>query len=181
MADFGFALFDTPIGTCGIAWGPRGIAALQLPEPSPEATRARLLRACPPAVESAIPDPVAAAIAAIRDLLQGEPRDLGDIVLDMRRVPEFEARVYAVARTIPAGRTLTYGEVAARLGEPGAARAVGRALGRNPFAIIVPCHRVVAAGGGIGGFSASGGARTKQRILVIEGAEPEMPTLPGIV
>ena len=117
----------------------------------------------------------------ITALLRGEPCDLGSIDLDMSDVPEFHCRVYAVARTIPPGRTLTYGDVAARLGEPGAARAVGQALGRNPFAIIVPCHRVVAAGGRLGGFSAGGGAVTKRRILAIEGAGRDEPTLPGIV
>ena len=113
-------------------------------------------------------------------LLRGEPRDLGAIDLDMSGIPEFPRRVYAVARAIPPGQTVTYGDVAARLGEPGAARAVGQALGRNPFAIIVPCHRVVAAGGRLGGFSANGGAATKRRILAIEGAHRDEPTLPGI-
>ncbi|MCB1500777.1 MAG: methylated-DNA--[protein]-cysteine S-methyltransferase [Bauldia sp.] len=181
MTEVGLALFDTPIGPCCVAWGPAGIVALQLPEPSPESTRSRLRRVHPGAIEMAPPEPVASAVAAICDLLRGEPRDLGGIVLDMRGIGDFEASVYAVARTIPPGRTMTYGEVATRLGEPGAARAVGRALGRNPFAIIVPCHRVVAAGGRIGGFSASGGVGTKRRILAIEGAEPDAPTLPGFL
>jgi methylated-DNA-[protein]-cysteine S-methyltransferase len=88
----------------------------------------------------------------------------------MDAVPEFPRRVYEVARTIPPGGTLTYGEVAARLGDARLAREVGQALGRNPFAIIVPCHRVLAAGGMPGGFSASGGVATKMRLLSIEGA-----------
>jgi methylated-DNA-[protein]-cysteine S-methyltransferase len=180
MPDFGFTLFDTPIGRCGIAWGPRGIVALQLPEATPAATRGRLLRGCPEAVEAAAPETVRDAIAAIGALLRGEPCDLGSIDLDMDQVPEFHRRVYVVARAIPPGRTLTYGEVASRLGDAGAARAVGQALGRNPFAIIVPCHRVVAAGGRLGGFSANGGAETKRRILAIEGADRDEPTLPGI-
>ncbi len=180
MPDFGFTLFDTPIGRCGIAWGPRGIVALQLPEAMPEATRARLRRHCPEAVETGPPVAVRDAIAAIVALLDGEPCDLGSIDLDLSSVPEFHRSVYAIARAIPPGRTLTYGEVAVRLGEPGAARAVGQALGRNPFAIIVPCHRVVAAGGKLGGFSAGGGAETKRRILAIEGIGQDEPTLPGI-
>jgi methylated-DNA-[protein]-cysteine S-methyltransferase len=110
------------------------------------------------------------AQAAIAALLRGEPRDLSGVELDMQGVPPFHRRVYEVARGIPAGSTLSYGEVAARLGSPGSARAVGQALGRNPFAIVVPCHRVLAAGGRIGGFSANGGARTKLRLLEIEGA-----------
>ena len=114
------------------------------------------------------------SIACARDdiiaLLAGEPRDLADIPLDMSEVPPFHQRVYAVARAIPPGATFTYGEIAARIGEPGAARAVGQALGRNPFPPIVPCHRVLAAGGRTGGFSARGGVATKMRMLTIEGA-----------
>ena len=181
MPIFGLTLFDTAVGRCGIAWGPKGIVALQLPEATPESTLARLLRACPEARESEPPETVRAAIEAIVALLQGEPRDLIGIALDLERVPNFHRRVYQVAQTIPPGETLSYGEVARRLGDPGAAQAVGQALGRNPFAIIVPCHRVVAAGGKIGGFSANGGAVTKRRILAIEGADKDAPMLPGIV
>jgi methylated-DNA-[protein]-cysteine S-methyltransferase len=119
------------------------------------------------------------AVARIQALLQGAPDDLLDVELDMTNIPEFQQRVYAVTRAIPPGRTLSYGEVgevAARIGEPGAARAVGQALGRNPFAPVVPCHRVLAAGTGAGGFSARGGVATKLRLLQIEqaqlGAEP---------
>lgn len=180
MPDFGLTLFDTAIGPCGIAWGPRGIVALQLPEATPEATRARLRRHRPEAAETGPPETLRDAIAAIVALLDGAPCDLSSIELDMDGVPEFHRRVYAVARAIPPGRMLTYGDVAARLGEAGAARAVGQALGRNPFAIIVPCHRVVAAGGRLGGFSARGGAATKRRILAIEGMGEDEPTLPGI-
>ncbi len=88
----------------------------------------------------------------------------------MERVPEFNRRVYAVARAVPPGETITYGEIAERIGERGAAQAVGQALGRNPFPIVVPCHRVLAADGGLGGFSAHGGVATKRRMLAIEGA-----------
>src|SRR5207245_8475160 len=100
-----------------------------------------------------------------------EARDLSVIVLDMERVSPFHRRVYEAARAIPAGATLSYGDVATRLGAPGAARAVGQALGRNPFAIVVPCHRVLAAGGKVGGFSANGGITAKLRLLSIEGAQ----------
>lgn len=111
------------------------------------------------------------AIDALAALLRGEASDLSAVTLDMRRVPPFHRRVYEVARTIPPGSTLSYGEIAARLGGFEAARAVGQALGRNPFPIIVPCHRVVAARGQIGGFSAPGGVTTKLRLLAIEGAQ----------
>ena len=164
-----FALFDTAIGRCGIAWNDRGVTGVQLPEAGGEAgTRARVLRRFPEAREAAPPPEVQRAVDSIVALLHGEASDLSTVALDMAGVPAFNRRVYEVARSIPPGETLTYGEVAARLGERGAARAVGRALGQNPFALIVPCHRVLAAGGGIGGFSAGGGVTTKRRLLTIE-------------
>jgi methylated-DNA-[protein]-cysteine S-methyltransferase len=178
MPELGFTLFDTPIGRCGIAWNDRGIAAVQLPERDERATRARLLRRCPDAREVAPPDHVAQAIDAIAELLGGARRDLSDVVLDMQAVPPFHRQVYAMARTIPAGETLSYGEIAAQLGDRNAARDVGEAMGQNPFPIIVPCHRVVAAGGKAGGFSAAGGVVTKLCLLEIEGARlGETPTL----
>jgi len=175
------ALFDTAIGRCGIAWGEGGeggVVGLQLPERSEGATRARLRRRFPDAAETPPPPAVERAIAGIVALLEGEKRELGDVALDMARVPAFERRVYEVARGIPPGATLTYGEIAARLGATGEARAVGEALGRNPFPIVVPCHRVLAAGGKVGGFSANGGIATKLRLLSIEGARTSAaPTL----
>ena len=172
MADIGFCLFETAIGPCGIAWGERGVVLVQLPEADAEKTRARVLRRRSEAREVPPPEPVTKAIADITALLRGEPVDLTDVTLDMDGLPDFNRRLYEAARTIPAGRTLTYGELAVLLGEPGDARVVGEAMGRNPFAIVVPCHRVVAAGGKLGGFSASGGANTKQRMLAIERARP---------
>lgn len=166
----GFALFDTPIGVCGIAWSGRGIAGLQLPETSPDKTRARVRRRWPDAVETDPPAGVRRVIDRVLALLGGEPIDLGDIPLDLAAVPEFHRKVYEVARTIPSGRTMTYGEIAKRLGVPHESREVGQALGRNPVAIIVPCHRVLGADGKMGGFSANGGVSTKRRMLEIEGA-----------
>ena len=142
-----FTLFDTPVGRCGIAWGGRGLVGVQLPEAREADTRARLTRSIPGAAEGTPPVDVRQAIDGIVELLRGQPRDLSSIALDMQRVPPFHQRVYKVARTIPPGATLTYGDIAARLGDRTAARAVGQALGRNPFAIVVPCHRVLAAGG----------------------------------
>jgi methylated-DNA-[protein]-cysteine S-methyltransferase len=164
-----FALFDTAIGRCGIAWGERGITSLQLPEARDTGTRARLLQRFPDATESAPPADVQSAIDRIVNLLRGEAIDLSEIALDMDRVPPFHRRVYEFARTIAPGATLSYGDIAARIGSPGSARAVGQALGRNPFAILVPCHRVLAAGGKAGGFSANGGVTTKLRLLSMEG------------
>jgi methylated-DNA-[protein]-cysteine S-methyltransferase len=166
----GYALFDTALGRCAIAWSERGIVATELPGRDDDATRRRIARAFPGAVPAAPPPDVADAIDAIARLLAGAPDDLGSLRLDLDGVPEFHRRVYDVARTIPPGETRSYGEVAAALGEPGAAQAVGRALGRNPVPIVVPCHRVVAADGALHGFSAPGGIETKRRMLAIEGA-----------
>jgi methylated-DNA-[protein]-cysteine S-methyltransferase len=165
-----YTIFDTAIGACALAWGPHGITAAQLPEADETALRRRIARALPGAEQAAPPAHVQHAIDAIVALLDGEPRDLTGIELDMERVPEFDRRVYDAARAIPPGETVTYGEIAERIGERGAAQAVGQALGRNPFPIVVPCHRVVAANGALGGFSARGGVATKRRMLAIEGA-----------
>jgi methylated-DNA-[protein]-cysteine S-methyltransferase len=178
MTANGFTLFDTAIGRCGIAWGLGGITGVQLPEKSDRETRACLLRKCPEAEEAPPPADVQRVIDDIVALLQGDAIDLSKVVLDMSRVGEFERSVYDVARTIPPGETLSYGEIAARLGDRGLARDVGQALGRNPFPIVVPCHRVLAAGGKAGGFSANGGLTTKLRMLTIERARTSnAPTL----
>ena len=174
----GFALFDTAIGACGVAWSERGVVGVQLPEKSRAAARSRLARRFPGAEEAAPPPKVARAIAAITALLRGEARNLAEIELDLGDVGGFEARVYDVARTIAPGETLNYGEIAARLGQADAARAVGQAMGRNPFPIVVPCHRVLGADGKLGGFSAHGGVETKLKLLAIEGARiGDAPTL----
>ncbi len=170
----GFALFETAVGQCGIAWGARGIRCVQLPSARSSETRARLLTHFPELQERVPPAVVQRAIDRIVTLLRGEAVDLSAIELDMADVPPFHRRVYEVARTIPSGDTLSYGQIATRLGKPGSARAVGQALGRNPFAIVVPCHRVLAAGGKIGGFSAEGGATTKLKMLGIERAQPSL-------
>jgi O-6-methylguanine DNA methyltransferase len=166
----GYTLFDTAIGMCAIVWGERGILGVQLPETHDGRTRARLQRRFPTAHEGTPPTEVQQAVAGIVALLQGGAGDLSAVALDMTDVPSFNRRVYDLARTIPPGKTLTYGEIAERLGDKSQARAVGQALGQNPFAIVVPCHRVVAAGGKTGGFSANGGVRTKLRMLALEGA-----------
>lgn len=168
----GHALFSTAIGTCGVAWGPGGIVAVQLPEVDADATRARLLRGVAPQCEhpAAPPAAVRSAIEGIQALLTGQPRDLCEVPLDMSGISPFHQQVYAIARAILPGCTRTYGEVAEQIGSKGLSRAVGQALGLNPFAPVVPCHRVLAAGGKTGGFSAGGGAVTKLRMLEIEGA-----------
>ncbi|MDO9438801.1 methylated-DNA--[protein]-cysteine S-methyltransferase [Hydrogenophaga sp.] len=176
MGEGGHLLFPTAIGTCGIAWGPGGVIALQLPEADAPRTRARLLKGLPPLPEVAQPPAgVRAAIEGVQDLLTGMSRDLLEITLDMARLTPFQRQVYAIARAIPPGQTRTYGEIARELGDVRLARAVGQAMGHNPFAPIVPCHRVLAAGNRPGGFSGGGGAVTKMRMLAIEGAlEPDL-------
>ena len=167
----GYTIFDTAIGRCGVAWSDRGLVGVQLPEATDAETRERMLQRFPAAAEIAPPHKAQLAIDGIVALLQGEPSDLSAIALDMEGVAPFHRRVYEVARAIPPGQTLAYGDIAARLGAARTARAVGQALGHNPFPIIVPCHRVVSAGGKIGGFSAHGGTATKRRMLAIEGGE----------
>lgn len=165
-----FACFDTALGRCALVWGERGIAGVQLPYADDAALRRRIRRGHPGAEESAPTPAIAGAIARITRLFDGEPDDLCGIALDTAGVTEFNRRVYAVTRTVAPGETLSYGEVAERIGERGAAQAVGRALGQNPFPIVVPCHRVVAADGRLTGFSAPGGIDTKRRMLELEGA-----------
>jgi len=177
MTTYNFSLFDTAIGTCGIVWTARGIAGVQIHNASERATRASLLRRFAEAEEAAPPAQVRRAIDGIVALLRGEHRDLKDVTIDAGDLPEFNRKVYDIARTIPPGATLTYGEVAERLGDKLLARDVGQALGQNPIPLIVPCHRVLAAGGKTGGFSAPGGVVSKLRLLTIEGAQPHGPTL----
>ena len=166
-----YALFETVIGWAGVAWSAHGLVAVHLPEPSPQIARKSFLRRFPDAVEAAPPAPVQSVIDRIVELMAGGKPDLADAPLDLSATPEFHARVYEIARAIPPGETLTYGEIATRLGDRLLARDVGQALGRNPWPIVVPCHRVTAAGGKLGGFSARGGAATKLKLLAIEGAK----------
>ena len=170
MTDQHFTLFDTAIGRCGIAWGPRRINAVQLPMGSEEKTRGRIRQRYGDIAEVPPPTEVQRAIDGIVELLEGKPNDLSDVVLDLGGVPEFHRGVYDIARTIPPGTTMTYGDIARRLGGVELSRDVGQALGRNPCPVVVPCHRVLAAGGKPGGFSANGGVTTKLKMLAIEGA-----------
>jgi methylated-DNA-[protein]-cysteine S-methyltransferase len=164
-----FTLFDTAVGNCGIVWTEQGIIGVQLPEASADATRTRLQVRFPNASESKATVSIKKVISNITALLKGKAVDLSKAALDMSALPTFHQRAYTVARTIKPGSTLSYGEVATQLGSPGGSRAVGQAMARNPFPIIVPCHRVLAAGGKLGGFTANGGVDTKQRMLQIEG------------
>ena len=149
--------FETAIGTCGIRWSERGITGVALlPPPGAVPAPAR------------VPEAVAAAVAGIVALLAGERRDLREVVVDDDGIEPFRRHVYAATRAVGPGSVATYGEIARTIGDPGAARAVGAALGANPFPIVVPCHRVLAAGGALHGFSAPGGVATKRRMLELE-------------
>ena len=178
MAEIGYTTFETAIGTCVIAWRSAGIMAVRLPAASRDALAADVIRRHPGALRSDPPDDVQAAIAAMQALLTGAKVDLSQIKLDLVAVPNFHARVYRATLAIMPGETKTYGALAAELGQPGAARAVGQALGANPVPIIVPCHRVLAANRRTGGFSALGGVDTKLRMLEIEGALADPAELP---
>jgi methylated-DNA-[protein]-cysteine S-methyltransferase len=167
---YSFCIFETAIGSGGLVWSDLGLVGIQLPEGDAPRVRQRIRRRFPRAIETEAAGPLERVVQDICALLGGEPVDLSSVELDMQRVPEFARRVYQVARTIGPGETMSYGEIANRLGEPRMAREVGQALARNPFPIVVPCHRVISAGGKLGGFSAAGGVRTKQRLLEIERA-----------
>jgi len=162
-----FAVFDTAIGDCALIWGERGVVGAMLPE---DGVRGRIARRFPDAAEAAPTPAIAAAIAGIQGLMRGEAADLTGVALDYREAPDLHRRVWDIARGIRPGETLTYGDIARRLGDVALSQQVGQALGRNPIPIIVPCHRVLAASGKSGGFSATGGVTTKMRMLSIEKA-----------
>jgi len=177
MAEQSFALFDTALAVCGIVWTARGIAGVQLPEANEHAARVRMEKRHPHAREARPPIKVQQTIDRIIALLRGEAAEFDDVAVDDDGVPEFDRKVHAIARSIPHGKTMTYGAIAERLGDKALARDVGQALGHNRTPLIVPCHRVLAADGKPGGFSGTGGVATKLRLLSIEGAQPGGPTL----
>jgi methylated-DNA-[protein]-cysteine S-methyltransferase len=155
--------FDTPLGVCAIRWTDAGIASVRLPS--------QRTAALPRVADvTAVPDAVHAAIDGIVAVLDGAPLDLGFVPLDERGIDPFRRAVYAATRTIRPGSIATYGEIARTIGQADGARDVGAALARNPFPIVVPCHRVVGAKGKLTGFSAPGGLETKRRMLELEGA-----------
>lgn len=170
MQEPGTALFDTPIGLCGIAWSALGLRGVQLPEAVASAARARLAHRFPGSAERDPSAAILAIIETIRQHLSGCAAAYDEAILDFAGVGAWEASVYRAALAIRYGETRTYGALAASLGAPHGAQAVGRALGRNPWPIVIPCHRILAADGRTGGFSAPGGAHTKLRLLEIEGA-----------
>jgi methylated-DNA-[protein]-cysteine S-methyltransferase len=172
MAGRGYTIFDTAIGRCGIAWGDLGVVGVQLPEVREIDTRKRLFHLYPEAREIRPPVNVEAAIEGIAMLLRGGVSDLSDVTLDMTGIPAFNQRVYAFARSIPRGESRTYADVASALRASGATHSVAQAIARNPFMIIVPCHRVLEAGHYADNISPNGGVISKRRLLSIEGTHP---------
>jgi methylated-DNA-[protein]-cysteine S-methyltransferase len=168
MSERQFAIFDTALGHCGITWTSRGIAGVDLPAGSEEKTRARLIRRFPEAQEAKPAPEIQKIIDEVVALIAGEKIDFSHVTLDHAPLPEFSKRIYEIVRTIPIGHTLTYGDIAKKLGDVSLSREVGQAMGKNPTPIIMPCHRVVAASGKTGGFSAPGGVDTKMKLLSIE-------------
>jgi methylated-DNA-[protein]-cysteine S-methyltransferase len=167
-----YAIFDTGVGRCGIVWSDAGIVSVQLPEAREIDTRRRLYRLYPEAREQRPPLMVEIAIEGIGALLRGQPSDFSDVALDMGGIPTFNQRVYAFTRTIPRGETRTYGEVAATLRRTGGELSVAQAIGKNPFMILVPCHRVLEAGYYADKNSPFGGTISKRHLLSVEGTRP---------
>ncbi len=182
-ARIAYAVFDTALGACGVAWSETGLLRLQLPERDHNATRARLTRGLATAVAAAPPSQIASVVVDMIRYAQGHRVDFSNLPLDLDGVPAFHHTVYDACRKIDWGKTLTYGALAAQVDAPGAARAVGQAMARNPLPIVIPCHRVLARGQRMGGFSAYGGAITKERLLALEGVHPGdgTPLLPGLL
>lgn len=164
-----YLIFETAGGFCGIAWNSMGITRFQLPTRSAKATERILLRRVPGAEPGAPTLEVAEAVAAVKRYFEGEETDFSGFRLDLGEQDPFFERIYAAARRVAWGHTTSYGALANELGAgPEAARDVGRAMARNPVALIIPCHRVLAAGGKVGGFSAPGGSAAKIRMLELE-------------
>ena len=177
-----YCLFDTALGTVGVAWSERGLTRLQLPESTRGATERRLRGRSTDAGAGEPPPRIRQAMDSVERYLAGKSVDFSKVVLDLAGVGDFHRQIYEAARGVGWGETVTYGELARRVGSPGAARAVGQAMGRNPIPLIIPCHRVLASGRKIGGFSAFGGAVTKTRLLALEGVHLDdgTPLLPGM-
>jgi methylated-DNA-[protein]-cysteine S-methyltransferase len=176
-------IFDTAIGPCGVAWNARGLVGVQLPEKDRAATERRLAAKAASVGAAEPPPSVATVVADIKRYLAGEPVDFSAVAVDLDALDPFRRKLYGTMRSLPWGHTTTYGELAKQLGATDweGARDVGEAMGRNPVPVVIPCHRVLAAGGKLGGFSAHGGAKTKAKLLALEGVHLDGgPRLPGL-
>jgi methylated-DNA-[protein]-cysteine S-methyltransferase len=177
-------LFETALGVCGVAWNARGLAGVQLPEKDRAATERRLAAKTGSVGPGEPPAAVQSVIGDIRNYLAGAEVDFSSVAVDLDSLDDYRRKLYQALRGIGFGRTTTYGDLARQLGATGweGARDVGEAMGRNPVPIVIPCHRVLAAGGKLGGFSAHGGTSTKQKLLALEGVRLDRgpPRLPGL-
>jgi len=188
MKGTAYHLFETPIGTCGVAWSQTGaVIRLQLPESTPKVTEQRIARSSCGRKAGTPPPAIAALVGKIKKHLAGKLQDFRDVPLDLSEFAEFDRQVYETAKQIPPGETSTYGDLAKAVANSSegrglcpdvrvGARAVGQAMARNPVPLIIPCHRVLPANGRLGGFSAHGEQQTKARLLSIERAK-----FPGIL
>jgi methylated-DNA-[protein]-cysteine S-methyltransferase len=167
-----YRILEVPFGSCGIAWSQRGVTRFQLPEGGKSALRARMQREGRVEWRNALPQLAAYAEAKLQRYFKREEVDFSDLLLDLSNCTPFHTAVYDAARSIHWGRTATYGALARKVGSPRGARAVGHAMSKNPIAVIIPCHRILAAGAKIGGFSAHGGVAVKTRLLEMEGVRP---------
>ncbi|MER9578938.1 methylated-DNA--[protein]-cysteine S-methyltransferase [Mesorhizobium sp. M0189] len=176
-ATAGHAVFETVLGFMGIAWSDAGLTRLCLPQRSRDAVERRLLRHASDIDQAAKPEPqwVTELIASIKAYAAGEDIDFSGVPVDLSGVDEFRLAIYDAARKLAFGETTTYGELAKRAGHAGLARETGAALGANPVPLVIPCHRILAAGGKIGGFSAPGGSATKEKMLAMEGVRVGPP------
>jgi len=176
-------VFETALGPCGVAWNARGLRAVQLPEKTRALTERRLVAKSGGSSPAEPPPSIAAVVADIQCYLDGKRVDFRAVAVDLETLEPFRRKLYEALREVGFGATTTYGELARRIGadEVEGARDVGAAMGRNPVPIVVPCHRVLAAGGKLGGFSAPGGNATKAKLLALEGVHFDggAPRLPG--
>jgi len=177
-----YQLFDTASGVAAIAWTEAGVVGFRLPSPSGDSAERAVLRRFPDAARREPPPDIAATIAAAQRYFEGEQTDFSDVPVDLGEQGAFFTRIYEAVRRLGWGETTSYGAVARDLGAgPESARTVGQAMAANPVPLIIPCHRVLAAGGKIGGFSAPGGSDSKRRMLAIEGVDlrPAEPAQQG--
>jgi methylated-DNA-[protein]-cysteine S-methyltransferase len=183
MTAIHYHMFDTALGVSGIGWTDQGLVRVQLPDMVPSSTEARLARGGATRWQAVLPEGIERAVDLLTRYAAGEVVDFSVLSLDINGVPAFERAVYDALRRVPRGQTVTYGELAEKAGSKGAAQAVGTAMARNPWSVVVPCHRVLAAGNKPGGFSAPGGLKTKEKLLAMEGVylDGGAPLLPGLI
>jgi methylated-DNA-[protein]-cysteine S-methyltransferase len=173
-----YHIFSSSFGLCGLAWSEKGVTAFQLPEGEKRALEARMRKGARQERRGEPPQMAECAVKKLQRFFDGEKIDFSDLSLDLDACRPFDKAVYHAALSVRWGETATYGDLARKIGSPNAARAVGYALSKNPIAIIVPCHRIVAAGAKIGGFSAHGGVALKERLLRLEGGDPGADAAP---